>query len=131
MNNTYIGEALDNNGDKQAEQDIVAKEHENYEVDGGPRSGLFHARVEHLVPVLFGQDLEDCDRCPEEGVVVLAVDDLLAVLVNVVEFAAEQMHAQCTKNNNNSKKIKIKTRIKLNLTESKTLLEYGIQSEIT
>ena len=50
-------EALDQDGDQQVEEDVVAEGHERDEVQGGHRGGGGHAVVEHLVPVLLGQDL--------------------------------------------------------------------------
>ena len=89
-----LGEALDQDGDEQAEEDVVAEDHEQEEVEGGPRTDALHARVQHLVPVALGEDLEDGDGGPEEAVEVLAARHLLAVRVKFVEFAAEQVHAQ-------------------------------------
>ncbi len=91
----YIGESLDDDGDEQTEQHVVAEDHEHDEVDRGPGARLLHAHVEHLVPVLFSEDLEDGDSGPEERVVVLAVHDALAThRVQVPELAAEQVHAE-------------------------------------
>ncbi len=50
--------------------------------------------LQHLVPVALGEDLKDGDRGPEEAVEVLAVRHLQAVRVKLVEFAAEEVHAQ-------------------------------------
>jgi len=55
----YLGlETLHQDGHQQVEEDVVAEGHERDEVQGGHGSGGGHAVVEHLVPVLLGQDLE-------------------------------------------------------------------------
>jgi len=43
-----LGEALDQDGDEEAEEDVVAEDHEQEEVEGGPRTHSLHARVQHL-----------------------------------------------------------------------------------
>lgn len=51
------GEALDQDGHKQVEEDVVAECHERHEVEGGPVCGLLHPVEEHHVPVFLCQDL--------------------------------------------------------------------------
>lgn len=50
--------ALNQNGYKQVEEDVVAKGHEGHEVEGSQWRGGRHPVVEHRVPVLLGEDLQ-------------------------------------------------------------------------
>lgn len=52
-------EALHQDGHQQVEEDVVAEGHEGDEVEGGQRRGGRHAVVEHRVPVLLGEDLQE------------------------------------------------------------------------
>lgn len=50
--------ALNQNGYKQVEEDVVAEGHEGYEIEGSQRRGGGHPVIEHRVPVLLGEDLQ-------------------------------------------------------------------------
>ncbi|TNN60253.1 hypothetical protein EYF80_029506 [Liparis tanakae] len=55
----YFGlKALNQDGDEQVEEDVVAEGHEGHKVEGGQRRGGGHPVVEHRVPVLLGEDLQ-------------------------------------------------------------------------
>lgn len=55
---TYLrGEALDQDGDEQVEEHVVAKGHEGHEVESCPVRRLLHAVEQHHVPVLLREDL--------------------------------------------------------------------------
>lgn len=113
-------EALHQNGNKQVKEHIVAKGHEGNEVKGSPGRRGGHSVVEHLVPVLLGQDLQaedgrqgfyqghsttpthpalfpshlkDGDDGPEQGVKILSVRQRVPVSLRC-KFAAKEMHAQ-------------------------------------
>ena len=57
---TYLcGKALDKDGYEQVEEHVVSERHERNEVEGRPRGRLGHPVIQHLVPVLLGQDLQE------------------------------------------------------------------------
>ena len=48
-----IGEPLDQDGDQEVEEDVVAEGHEGDEVQRGPMTRVLHPGEEHDVPVLL------------------------------------------------------------------------------
>lgn len=53
-----VGEALDQDGDEEVEEDVVAEGHQGHEVEGSPVARALHPQEEDNVPVLLGKDLE-------------------------------------------------------------------------
>ena len=51
------GEAFDEDRYEEVEEDVVSERHQRDEVECGPGGRLRHPIVQHLVPVLLGQDL--------------------------------------------------------------------------
>ena len=52
-----VGESLNEDGDEEVEQDVVAEGHERHEVEGRPVGGPLHPSEQHDIPVLLGQHL--------------------------------------------------------------------------
>lgn len=58
---------LNQDGNQQIEEHIVSKRHESYEVESGAGRGGCHAIVEHHVPVLLSQNLQQTCAQSEIG----------------------------------------------------------------
>lgn len=77
-------EALDEDGDEQVEQHVVAEGHEGDEVERRPMASFLHTVKQYHVPVLLRQDLSQ-NRLEHEatGLSVAALDLYVMTIVHL------------------------------------------------